>query len=212
MGLDGFRLGVTPVSTLSYSAIISERSQGGWHPPVSLKGVQPKFQVQGMSFWYGSAQALYDFFPFAGGFHLSPGLMIYNGNQLTATAAVPGGQTFTLGGVNYMSDRTSPVSGNGKLQFSKAGPMFLVGFGNLAKRSERHFGMTFDIGAVYQGTPRTSLSFAGRACDSIGFNCTDVATDPTFQSNVVSEQVKINHSLSPLRFFPVVSVGFGYKF
>jgi hypothetical protein len=29
---------------------------------------------------------------------------------------------------------------------------------------------------------------------------------------VVSEQAKINHSLSPLRFFPIVSVGFGYKF
>jgi hypothetical protein len=161
---------------------------------------------------FRSAQAVDDFFPFSGAFHFSPGVMIYNGNQLTANAAVPGGQTFTLGGTDYMSDPSSPLSGNGKLQFSKAGPMFLVGFGNLARRSERHFGMSFDIGAVYQGTPRTSLNFAGRACDSIGFGCSDVATDPTFQSNVVSEQAKINRSLSPLRFFPIVSVGFGYKF
>jgi hypothetical protein len=159
-----------------------------------------------------SVQALYDIFPFGGGFHISPGAMIYNGNQLSGKATVPGGQTFTLGGTDYMSDPSSPLSGNGKLAFSKAGPMFLLGWGNLARRSERHFGMTFDIGAVYQGVPRTTLSFAGRACDSFGLNCTDVTTNPTFQSNVVSEQAKINHSASPLRFYPVISFGFGYKF
>jgi len=159
-----------------------------------------------------SMQALYDIFPFGGGFHLSPGAMIYNGNQLSGKATVPGGQTFTLGGSDYMSDPSSPLSGNGKLGFSKAGPMFLLGWGNLAHRSERHFVTTFDIGAVYQGVPRTTLSFAGRACDSFGFNCTDVASDPTFQSNVLAEQAKINKSASPARFYPVISWGFGYKF
>ncbi|HVH88634.1 MAG TPA: hypothetical protein VM912_18085 [Terriglobales bacterium] len=159
-----------------------------------------------------SVQALYDIFPFGGGFHLSPGAMLYNGNQLTGKASVPGGQSFTLGGTNYTSDPSSPLSGNGKLAFSKAGPMFLLGWGNLAHRGERHFATSFDVGAVYQGVPRTTLSFAGRACDSFGLNCTDVASNPTFQSNVLAEQAKINHSASPARFYPVISMGFGYKF
>jgi phosphate transport system ATP-binding protein len=47
------------VSTLSYSAIISERSLNGWQPP-NLKGVRSKFEVRNLSFWYGSNQALYD--------------------------------------------------------------------------------------------------------------------------------------------------------
>ena len=159
-----------------------------------------------------SVQALYDFFPFAGGFHLSPGVMLYNGDQLTANAAVPGGQSFSLGGSDYVSDPSNPLNGNGKLQFSKAGPMFLFGFGNLARRSERHFGMTFDIGAVYQGVPRTTLNLAGGACDTTGLNCRDVASDPTIQSNILSEQAKINHSITLLRFYPIISLGFGYKF
>jgi phosphate transport system ATP-binding protein len=47
------------MSTLSYSAIISERSQSGRE--VSAKpGVRSKFLVQGMSFWYGAKQALWD--------------------------------------------------------------------------------------------------------------------------------------------------------
>ena len=159
-----------------------------------------------------SMQALYDIFPFGGGFHISPGVMMYSGNQLTGNATVPGGQTVSFGGVDYASDPANPLKGSGALHFSKAGPMFLLGFGNLAGRGERHFVTTFDIGAVYQGMPRTTLNFTGGACDPSGLGCRDVTTDPTVQSNIQSEQAKINHSASPLRFYPVISMGFGYKF
>jgi phosphate transport system ATP-binding protein len=47
------------VSTLSYSAIISERSLVGREPP-DLRGVHPKFEVRRLSFYYGSSQALFD--------------------------------------------------------------------------------------------------------------------------------------------------------
>ena len=159
-----------------------------------------------------SVQALYDFFPFAGGFHISPGALIYNGNGVSAKAAVPGGSSFSLGGSDYVSSASNPVTGNGKIQFNKAAPMFLIGFGNLARRSERHFGMTFDIGAVYQGSGRMSLNLAGSACDSTGINCQSIASDPTIQSNILAEQNKINHSIAPYKFYPVISIGFGYKF
>jgi phosphate transport system ATP-binding protein len=47
------------LSTLSYSAILSERSLVGREPP-DLKGVRLKFKIQDLSFWYGPSQALYD--------------------------------------------------------------------------------------------------------------------------------------------------------
>lgn len=47
------------MSTLSYSAIISERSLVGREPP-DLKGVRAKFEIRGLSFWYGKTQALFD--------------------------------------------------------------------------------------------------------------------------------------------------------
>jgi phosphate transport system ATP-binding protein len=50
---------VSSLSTLSYSAIISERSMVGREPP-NLKGVRAKFLVRGLSFWYGDKQALWD--------------------------------------------------------------------------------------------------------------------------------------------------------
>jgi phosphate transport system ATP-binding protein len=47
------------VSTLSYSAIISERELNGRSSP-DLTGVSPKFEVSNLSFWYGPNQALFD--------------------------------------------------------------------------------------------------------------------------------------------------------
>jgi phosphate transport system ATP-binding protein len=47
------------MSTLSYSAIISERSQNG-RMPLNAPGVSYKFEVRNLSFWYGETQALWD--------------------------------------------------------------------------------------------------------------------------------------------------------
>jgi phosphate transport system ATP-binding protein len=47
------------LSTLSYSAIISERSQAGREPP-DLKGAYTKFYVRELCLWYGKSQALFD--------------------------------------------------------------------------------------------------------------------------------------------------------
>ena len=47
------------VSTLSYSAILSERSQVG-RQSNDLKGARTKFEVNNLSFWYSSTQALFD--------------------------------------------------------------------------------------------------------------------------------------------------------
>lgn len=50
-----------------------------------------------------SAQATYDIFPVRW-FHISPGVLLYNGNKVTANVSVPGGQTFTLSNTTYTSD------------------------------------------------------------------------------------------------------------
>jgi phosphate transport system ATP-binding protein len=47
------------VSTLAYSAILSERSMTG-RDLSDLKDVRPKFEVKSLSFWYGTSQALYE--------------------------------------------------------------------------------------------------------------------------------------------------------
>jgi hypothetical protein len=157
-----------------------------------------------------SAQATYDLF-FLKEFHISPGVLVYNGNNVTADASVPGGQSFTLSNTNYLSDAADPVTGAGKLAVYKAAPMVLLGFGNLVPRS-RHFSTSFEIGAAYQGPPRVTLNLSGSVCDPTGINCRSISSDPTIQANVVSEEAKLNKSASPYKFYPVLSFGVGFKF
>src|SRR5438552_2183891 len=56
--LDALPRGIS-VSTLSYSAILSERTQSG-RQPTGSKEVAHKFEIRALDFWYGAAQALYD--------------------------------------------------------------------------------------------------------------------------------------------------------
>src|SRR6266536_1633900 len=48
-----------PMSTLSYSAIMTERSLNG-RPSTDLRGVRSKFEIRNLNFWYGATQALFD--------------------------------------------------------------------------------------------------------------------------------------------------------
>ena len=158
-----------------------------------------------------SGEAHLDWYPIGHTFHLSPGLLVYNGNGATATANVPGGSSFTLGGTTYTSDPTNPIMGTGKLDFVKVAPTAMFGFGNLVPQST-HFTYNIELGAVFQGSARTKLNLTGDACDAFGLNCVNAATDPTVQSNIAAEQTKINNKLSPFKYYPVISFGFGYRF
>jgi hypothetical protein len=160
-----------------------------------------------------SAQATFDQY-IKGGFHISPGVLIYNGNTASANIAVPSGQSFSLGNTTYYSSQANPLGGAGGLNFNKVAPMILVGFGNMLPRSQRHFGLNFEVGGAYQGSPKASLNVNGFVCpfSDAQSNCLNAATDPTVQANVQSERTKINNNVSAFKFFPVVSLTLSYKF
>ena len=146
-----------------------------------------------------------------GPLHLSPGLLLYDGNRGSATASVPGGQTFTLGSATYLSNPSNPVNGSATLGFNAAAPEFLIGLGNLVPRSPRRFTVNFEFGAAYQGSPAVKLNLGGGVCNPSGAGCVNAA-DPAVQSNVAAQQAKLNRNLSFFRFYPLASVGFGYRF
>jgi hypothetical protein len=158
-------------------------------------------------------EAHYDIFPWAKSFHVSGGVIAYAADPITATALVPGNQSFTLGGVTYISNPANPVTGNGKIVFNGAAPTVTFGFGNLVPRSKsKHFSVPVEFGVAFQGSPKATLGLTGSACDSTGVNCRSVASDPTIQSQILSEQNKLNNSMSFFKVYPIISVGVGYKF
>ena len=161
---------------------------------------------------FHSVEAHYDWFPFYGSFHISPGVLVYNGNRLNARVSIPASQSFTLNHTPYVSDAAKPVNGTGSLNFPRAGPMISIGWGNLLPRNGTHFTIPFEVGAVYTGPPLARLNLAGAVCDSSGTNCRNFAADPILQSNVQGENNRLNRLLSPFRFYPLISVGFGFSF
>ncbi len=159
----------------------------------------------------------FDFFPFGNRFRISPGVVFYNGNHISATTSVPGGQTFTLNDVAYISSPSDPIRGTFGLSFgNQLAPSLTMGFGNMIPRNGGHWSIPFEIGAEYIGKkPVIALSLAGTACQmsTAPANCSSVASDPTTQQNVVAEQSDLNGDIpAALRFFPIVSIGVSYRF
>jgi len=161
-----------------------------------------------------SFDTLLDWYPFNGSFHISPGALLYNGNQFKANASVAGGNSFTLNGTPYFSDSTTPVTGTGSLKFNPVAPMVLAGWGNLAPRS-KHFSIPFEAGAVFQGSAHTVLNLAGNVCEEYPneASCEPISSNPgNIQSNILAQQTKLSNDVSAFKYYPVISVGFAYRF
>lgn len=185
----------------------------------NILGYSRSFSKDGINYGghlsFRTFEAHYDIFPWAGNFHVSPGIVAYMGNPITANAIVPGDQSFTLGGQTYYSDPSAPATANGRVNFNQVSPTATIGWGNLVRRSSKHISIPVEIGAAFQGSPKSTLNLTGNVCNapsgSLLRSCMSTSNS-TVQSNVVAEQSKINKSVSAFKVYPIISVGFGYKF
>jgi hypothetical protein len=160
-----------------------------------------------------SVMAQFDWFPTSGSFHVSPGVMLYNGNRVEAASSVPGGQQFTLGNERLMSNPSNPVNGDAKVKFEKVAPAITIGWGNLARGgSDRRWSIPVELGVVFSRAPTATLNLGGSACLANGTNCRNVATEPQLQADLRQEEANLNDDLEVLKVIPVFSVGFGYRF
>ena len=157
-----------------------------------------------------SVQVTYD--QFFGPFHISPGALIYNGSKGDATASVRAGQSFSLGSTTFYSSSSSPVNGSGTLMVNKAAPMILFGFGNLLPRSQRHFGVNFEAGVVFEGSKGQTESGRQRLPDLSAGGLRQCRHRHHCPVEPAVEQNKLNNDVGPFQYYPVISLGFSYKF
>ena len=161
---------------------------------------------------FTSAEASFDWYPWGRSFHISPGALIYENSSVFAHGEVPGGDSFTVNGTNYVSSPMDPVRGSAQIQLARCAPILTIGWGNPIPRSGRHFSFPFEVGFVYMGDPMVNLNFAGTACNASGQGCEQVTKDSTFQSNVNADRVKLQKDANYARFYPVISIGYSYRF
>lgn len=70
----------------------------------------------------------------------------------------------------------------------------------MGNRPNGNFGLTVDIGALYQGSPKLSLSATG------------ALSDPNLASNLEAERASAESDLSKFKWYPVLSLGLYYRF
>jgi len=159
-----------------------------------------------------SASAHLDWFPFGGGFHLSPGVMFYNGNEMHATVRADSGGTFDLNDRTYRSSPTDPVRGDASVVFKRVAPSVMMGWGNIVPRGGKHWSIPFELGVVFSKAPTATLGLTGSVCDPSGVNCRSVATDAGVQADVRAQEAEINDTIDVLKMIPVVSIGIAFSF
>lgn len=161
-----------------------------------------------------------DYYPFpTHGFRLSPGLLLYNQNTVSATGVVAGGTSFTVNGATYYSSAQNPVQATASIGLNANNPAFTLttGWGNIISRTGGHLSFPFEIGAAFTGAPKPNIAFpSGQVCGS-GFsgavsNCVDVSTDKQFQSDVQAQTATYKSDLNVVGIYPIISFGIGYNF
>jgi hypothetical protein len=141
----------------------------------------------------GSAAALVDWHLFTGVTHLTAGL-IYNNNEFDMTATPTG--SYTINGNTYSASQVGTLNAN--ITFNKIAPY--LGFGWSSRASKTGFSFKSDIGVMFQGSPKSSMTASGAAAGS------QLAAD------VAAQQAKLDADMESYKLYPVISVGVAYAF
>ena len=142
-------------------------------------------------------EALIDIYAPAGGFRLTAGVA---GNNDKIDLASKPGQTITVNGVPYPSDAVGSVTGD--VKFNKTSPYAGVGFGHKPSGG-RGFGLTFDLGVLYQGSPKLAVQ---------AHPTNPALVPPSFYTNLEAERAKTENDIRNYKYYPVVGIGFSFGF
>ena len=142
-----------------------------------------------------SVAGLLDWHPAGGSFRLTSG-MLFNENELAADAKPD--RTYEIGGTEYPAALVGDLTGD--IHFDAYAPYVGLGWAT-DNGSDGGFGLSVDLGVAYQGSPDVELAASG-----------PIAADPGFQANLAAEQKALADDLEDYKYYPVVAVGFNYRF
>lgn len=142
-----------------------------------------------------SIAAFLDWHPFGGGFRISGGVL-YNGNEIDSDAR--SSSTYEIGNATYSASQIGNLTG--EIDFNEVAPYGGIGWDTSFGRNEQ-FGLLVDLGVMYQGSPEVDLTADG-----------PIATNQTFQNDLAREEEDLENDIDEYEYYPVISIGFGYRF
>ncbi len=135
-----------------------------------------------------------DLHPFKSPFRVTAGIL-RNDNGLNGESRPT--SNVTIGDTSYTPAEVGVLTST--VGFKQTAPF--LGLGWDWSRKKRHFGMSFDIGVLDQGSPRVTLRGSGT-----------LLGDAAFQQDIAAEEAQLRDSLSDLDLLPYLTVGFVIRF
>jgi hypothetical protein len=173
-----------------------------------------------------SAAASLDWYPFDSIWRLSPGLIFFNGNQISAVLDIAPGTSFDLNKQTFYSAAANPatgampLTGSAILGLHTNRPAFTIagGFGKFIPRSNRHWSFPSEFGVAFTGAPSINLNLSGSTClDAEQTQCGNLS-DPTnpvtiqFDNALQASLTKWRKSLNQVQVYPILSYSVVYSF
>jgi hypothetical protein len=225
IGADVSPLGIGIKSAIILNEYFDARLMGNFFNYNSAQ-----FEIEGFSatanLHWASAAAALDWYPFNSVWRLSPGLLFYNGNQMSVAANIVPGTSFTLNGQTFYSATANPVTGatpligTGVLELNTVKPAATAtfGFGKFIPRSNRHWSFPSEFGVAYTGAPSANVNVSGWACtDFAQKQCSNLSnsTNPVaieFNNALQTELTKWRKDLAKVHVYPLFSYSVVYSF
>jgi len=140
-----------------------------------------------------------DFHPGGGWFRMSAGILL-NGNRLDVDAEPTAG-TFEFNDVTYSVAQVGTAQG--EADFNSIAPYAGIGFSK-SPGADGGLSISGDLGVVFQGSPSFDLDVTcGAAVPAV--TCTRL------QSDADAERAAFEDDADEYKYFPVVSLGVGYR-
>jgi hypothetical protein len=136
-----------------------------------------------------NAAVFADWHPFGGSFRLSAG-GVQSGNKFLGSAD----GDLDVGDSTYAGQLEAEVSWSG------LAPYLGIGFGNAMRGGRLSF--SFDLGVMFTGSPDVRLDGS----------VNDPALEDAFAEDLARERDNLEDELSDVKYYPVVSLGFAYRF
>lgn len=169
-------------------------------------------------FGFSAVSAFADIRPFQGGFRITAGAYS-SAPGVDFKGGSAGTQTYEIGDGTY----NAQIDIDGDIDIGGFSPYLGIGWGGTT--GKRGFGMSFDAGVIFASAPDISFNVNGVACDAStngtcdpngaeGFDVND-GGDPRaqeFQTQKDNEVENLEADLSDLDLYPVISLGFHYRF
>jgi hypothetical protein len=189
-----------------------------------------RFEVEGFNvnanLHLASTAASLDWYPMNSIWRLSPGVMFYNGNQMSGTINVVPGTSFSLNNQTFYSASANPatgatpLAGTGVLKMYGHQPALTLagGFGRFIPRSERHWSFPSEFGVVLIGAPTISVNTTGWVCsDYAQTQCSNLAdaTNPVgiaYNTQLKAQLAKWQNDLNKVTVYPIFTYSVVYSF